>query len=52
MGDKNSLCKWKRAEITEDLKRLKKIVKKPNFVCTKCGRAARKDEFLCKPVEI
>ena len=43
------LCKWDKEDIKDNFKELKKIVSEPRFVCRKCGRAAKKEENLCKP---
>jgi hypothetical protein len=50
--DAKPLCKWNKADIKDNFKELKKIVSEPRFVCLKCGRAARKDDYLCKPEEL
>ena len=50
--DSKTLCKWDKDEIKDRFKELKKIVAQPRFVCKKCGRAANKEEFLCKPEEL
>ncbi|MBU5637772.1 hypothetical protein KOM00_13645 [Geomonas sp. Red69] len=47
--DSKTLCKWDKDEIKDNLKELKKIVAEPRYVCKKCGRAAKKEEHLCKP---
>ncbi|HBA89200.1 MAG TPA: hypothetical protein DCZ75_14830 [Geobacter sp.] len=47
--DIKQLCKWDKDEIKDNLKELKKIVGMPRFICRKCARAARKEEYLCKP---
>lgn len=47
--DAKQLCKWDKDEIKDNLKELKKIVAQPRFICRKCARAARKEEYLCKP---
>lgn len=52
MGKEKKLCKWKKEEIQTDFKKLKKLVKKPGYVCEKCGRAAKNKAVLCKPVEL
>ncbi len=46
------LCKWPGEEYKKNFERLVKIVKKPKYVCTKCGRAARKGKWLCQPHEL
>lgn len=43
------LCKWDKDDIKDDFKELKKIVSEPRFICRKCGRASKKEEWLCKP---
>jgi hypothetical protein len=50
--DNKPLCKWDKVEIKENLKELKKLVSEPRFICRKCGRAAKKDDHLCKPEEL
>ncbi|MBN2008213.1 hypothetical protein JW960_02580 [candidate division KSB1 bacterium] len=52
MGKDKKLCKWDKEDIQADFKKLKKLVKKPKYVCEKCGRAAREDSALCRPVEL
>lgn len=47
--DTKTLCKWDKDEIKDNLKELKKIVADARYVCKKCARAARKEEYLCKP---
>ncbi|MFX1465863.1 MAG: hypothetical protein ACFFA5_05275 [Promethearchaeota archaeon] len=36
----------------DNLKTLKKMVSKANFVCETCGRAATKAENLCHPIKL
>ena len=43
------ICKWDKEEIKDNLDELKRIVAKPKFICRKCGRAAKDDDYLCKP---
>lgn len=47
--DTKPLCKWDKVEIKDNLKELKKIVAAPRYICKKCARAAKKEEYLCKP---
>ena len=50
MGDKvRELCKWKRDMYVQDLKLLRDVIRKPKYFCEKCGRAARKGRWLCRP---
>lgn len=46
------LCKFNHAEIQASPKKYYKLVKKPRYLCLKCGRLARKDKYLCKPIDI
>jgi hypothetical protein len=51
--DKKKLCSLvKKKILSEQLDDYIKLVKKPKYVCTKCGRAANSDKNLCKPKEI
>ncbi|UFS70521.1 hypothetical protein LPW11_21960 [Geomonas sp. RF6] len=49
---KKPLCSWDKDDLKDKLEKLKKIVSKPEYVCLKCGRAARKDDYLCKPEKL
>jgi hypothetical protein len=49
---KKSICKWDKDEIKDDLDKLKDIVIPPKFICLKCGRVAKKGDYLCKPEEL
>ncbi|AXB00729.1 hypothetical protein [Aeromonas caviae] len=51
MGHK-TLCEWRRHEIPADLKTLRKIVRKPKFVCGKCARSANGKDYLCQPLRL
>ncbi|WP_421267060.1 hypothetical protein, partial [Aeromonas veronii] len=51
MGHK-TLCEWRRHEIPADLKTLRKIVRKPKFVCGKCARSANDKDYLCQPLRL
>jgi len=42
------LCDWSQTELRVYIDQLQKIVSKPAFVCTKCGRAANRKKWLCK----
>ena len=52
MRKEKKLCKWKQTEIRDDMKKLKKLVKKSKYVCEKCGRTAKIDGLLCRPSEL
>ncbi|MFD2179193.1 hypothetical protein [Veronia pacifica] len=47
-----TLCKWRNAQIESELKVLKKLVKKPDVVCSKCARVANTKKVLCKPMSM
>ena len=47
MSDKK-LCKWKKEDYKDEVQKLVKIVKKPKYICTKCGRVAKKEKWLCE----
>lgn len=51
MGHK-TLCKWRRHEIPGELGALRKIVHKPRFICGKCARSARDQDYLCQPIAL
>ncbi|MFM5034830.1 MULTISPECIES: hypothetical protein [Aeromonas] len=51
MGHK-TLCEWRRHEIPSDLKTLRKILRKPKFVCGKCARSANDKDYLCQPLRL
>jgi transcription initiation factor TFIIIB Brf1 subunit/transcription initiation factor TFIIB len=53
MGDKKKkMCKWKKDDIEKDFKEYCKLIRKPEYVCMKCGRVASDKKFLCKPAPI
>jgi hypothetical protein len=44
-----ALCKWKTEAYAKNLAALRAIVAQPGHVCLKCGRAADRKKWLCKP---
>ncbi|MBE0449736.1 MAG: hypothetical protein IBX70_02700 [Clostridia bacterium] len=47
------LCKLVKDDILEDdFKTYVKYVRKPHYVCKKCGRASADEDMLCKPQKI
>ncbi|MBN1102669.1 MAG: hypothetical protein JXL84_04550 [Deltaproteobacteria bacterium] len=46
------LCKWKADDLNESLDEFMDIIRKPKFLCKKCGRVADKEKWLHKPVSI
>jgi hypothetical protein len=47
-----TLCSWKKDDIKDNLDMLKEMVSSPDYVCKKCGRAAKKEKNLCKPEKL
>lgn len=45
------LCKWHKEDINNNLAQLIKMVRKPKYLCSKCGRVCRDKNSLCKPVK-
>ncbi len=53
MGKKEKrLCKWDGKAIDKHFKTFAKLVKKPKYVCKKCGRVAGKKVLLHNPVKL
>lgn len=47
------LCKLVKNDFLDDeLKIYKGLVRKPGYICRKCGRAAGAKKNLCKPEEL
>lgn len=50
MGKCKKVCKMVKKDMLDDeLKEYIKIVKDARYICTKCGRVAKKEDYLCKP---
>ena len=50
MAEKSKhLCKWRPEQIAAQLPKFSRMVRQPRFVCLRCGRAAAKKKWLCKP---
>jgi hypothetical protein len=47
-----ALCDWKEKEIEKNRTRFLRIVSKPNYFCSKCGRVAKEEKWLCKSIRI
>ena len=39
-------------QLKDDLEKVKKLVKNPEYVCKSCGRAAKNEENLCNPTKL
>jgi hypothetical protein len=53
MAIKKSLCELVEEGLLRDqLQYYKKLVKKPKYICRRCGRVARKKRNLCRPEKI
>jgi hypothetical protein len=48
MSKCKKLCKWKKEDFETDFEKLADAVRKSKYVCIKCGRAARKEKWLCE----
>jgi hypothetical protein len=46
-GHDKHICQMK-----DDLEKVKKLVKDPQYVCKHCGRAAHSEENLCSPTKL
>lgn len=47
-----TMCKWDKGRVEEDLETFKELVTPPRHACKKCGRVARSEENLCRPVSL
>ena len=53
MAIKKSLCELvEEGYLSDQTQDYKKLVKKPKYICKRCGRAARKKRNLCRPEKI
>lgn len=46
------LCKLKKDELSKNIKKIVKIVKKPKYICEKCARVAKDKKYLCNPTAL
>lgn len=46
------VCKWKSKKIEKKFDEYCDLVRKPQYVCTKCGRVSHDKKNICKPKEI
>jgi len=50
MAETKTLCELEKSGfVKENLEDYKLLVKKGKFVCSRCGRVARKKKHLCHP---
>ncbi len=47
-----SLCKWRRDDVVRQLSELTQIVAEPKFMCQRCARAAKTEQYLCHPLAL
>ncbi len=53
MGSRaKTLCEWKKEWFRERFTEFRAIVSRPRFACRKCGRAAKEEQWLCKPMTL
>jgi hypothetical protein len=47
-----TLCEFNKSDHEKYDKEIRKLVKKPKYICKKCLRAVSEKEYLCKPIKI
>lgn len=47
-----TLCKLKKEDIALSINKIIKITKKPEYICTKCGRVANEKGYLCHAMKM
>ena len=47
-----TMCDFKKRMLAENLDLFKSIVSEPKYYCTKCGRVANTDKWLCMPAPL
>lgn len=53
MAKKETLCKhWQDDKALKKIKKFRKIVGEPRYVCRRCARVAVDESYLCKPVAL
>jgi hypothetical protein len=52
MSKKETLCKWDKDTIKENWDQLIKLVREPEYVCKRCGRAVNDKDRVCKGEKI
>ena len=51
-GHNLKMCAMTCCPCNLDLKKIKSLVKDPQFICESCGRVADKAKNLCQPVPL
>lgn len=46
------MCKWDGERIKDDREKFKSLILEPEYACRKCGRVAKDEDNLCKPMEL
>jgi len=46
------LCKWNEDDLNEKLDEFIDLIRKPKYICKKCGRVAKKKKWLHQPLPI
>lgn len=47
-----TLCEFNKTDFEKYDKEIRKLAKKPKYLCKKCFRASSEKEYLCKPTKI
>lgn len=46
------LCKWSEKTIKKNTEEIDDVIGKQNYYCKNCIRVAKKEKWLCKPIEL
>jgi len=49
MAKIKKMCKWGKVDVEKRFDEFTKMVERPKYACTKCGRVARAKKTVCKP---
>ncbi len=51
-GHNGRMCSVTCCSCHMDVEELKRLVRRPKYVCRQCGRVARKKRLLCEPISL
>lgn len=43
-----TICDWKKSDLERHRDKLEALIRNPQFLCMKCGRAANTKKVLCR----